>query len=125
MNYLGIDYGTKRIGLAKATDDPAVATPLYTIPNDPDILGYLEKIVETEGIGEIVVGVPVSFDGQERDFAQAIKKFGEHLSQKIKKPVHFQNEMLTTKETARSQPADPDASAAALILQSFLDRPTD
>jgi len=121
MVYLGIDYGTKRIGLAKATDELKIATPLITIPNNSNVFGVIQEIVIREKIGEIILGVPVSFDGQENVFAKSIREFGEGLKKSTGLPVYYQNEILTTSEVKRGESTDPDASAAALILQSFLD----
>ena len=121
MNYLGVDYGTKRIGLAKAEDELKIATPLTTIPNDPNIFEKIREIVIREKISDIVLGVPVSFDGKEHRFTQEVRGFGKNLEKSVGLPVRFQNEILTTIQAEKGGSADPDASAAALILQSFLD----
>ena len=121
MIYLGIDYGEKRIGLAKAESETKIATPLRTIKNEENILDELKSILEEEEIEEIILGIPVSFDGQENKFAAGIREFGELLKRKLSKQVHFQNEMLTSKQSRKDGVGDIDASSAALILQSFLD----
>lgn len=125
MNYLGIDYGTKRVGLAKATDELKIATPLATIPNDKNVFGKIREIVIREDIRAIVVGVPVSFDGKEHTFAKSVREFGLELEKSVGLPLHFQNEILTTAQAERDSSAETDASAAALILQSFLDSNND
>lgn len=122
MIYLGIDYGEKRIGLAKAESEIRIATPLRTIKHGKDILNKLADILEEEEIGEIVLGIPVSFDGQENKFATSIREFGETIKKELNIQVHFQNEMLTTKQSQRDGVGDLDASSATLILQSFLDQ---
>ena len=122
MNYLGIDYGEKRIGLAKAEDELKIATPLRTISNGENVLEEIDEIVLEEEIGEIVLGVPISLDGHQNKFALAIKSFGEKLEKEIDIKVSLQNEVLTTIQAARNDPKDIDASSAALILQGFLDR---
>ncbi len=122
MIYLGIDYGEKKIGLAKANDEMKMATPLASIEVGDDVFDKLEEIVRDEDVDAVIIGVPVSFDGQEHEFAKKIRKFGEELGQKIGKKVYFQNEMLTSKQSQKQEVGDIDASAAALILQSFLDQ---
>ena len=79
MNYLGVDYGTKRIGLAKAEDELKIATPLTTIPNDPNIFEKIREIVIREKISDIVLGVPVSFDGKEHRFNQENPGVGKNI----------------------------------------------
>ena len=107
MVYLGIDYGTKRIGLAKATDELKIATPLITIPNNSNVFGVIQEIVIREKIGEIILGVPVSFDGQENVFAKSIREFGEGLKKSTGLPVYYQNEILTTSEVKRGESTRP------------------
>lgn len=121
MIYLGVDYGTKRIGLAKADGETRIATPLRTIANEEDTLSIFKKIVAEEGVDEIVVGLPVSFDGKENTFAQKIREFGDKLKKAVVKPVHLQNEVLSSTQAEKSESRDVDSSAAALILQSFID----
>lgn len=122
MIYLGIDYGKKRIGLAKADDKARIAIPLMSVANDEKIFRTIGEIVAGESVNEVVLGIPVSFDGKEYGLAQEARVFGETLAQKVDKKVHFQNEILTTAQAKRHEVGDIDASAAALILQSFLDR---
>lgn len=122
MNYLGIDYGRKRIGLAKANSETKIATPLKTIENNKETAEKLAEIAEKEEISEVVLGIPVSFSGQEGDFASQIRKFGELLQEKLDKKVNYENEMLTSRQSQRQEVGDIDSSAAALILQGFLDR---
>lgn len=121
MNYLGIDYGTKRIGLAKADSETNIATPLITIPNNKDTFEKIREIVNSEDIREVIVGVPVSFDGKEHGFAKEARSFGEKLEKQLDKKIHFQNEFLTSQQSRKDKVGDINASAAALILQSFLD----
>ncbi len=128
MNYLGIDYGEKRIGLAKGDDRLKIATPFKTIANDPGLLNELAYIVKTEVIGKIVVGVPVSFDGEKNDFAQKIMEFAEDVEARTDTPVETINEIFSSKMAAHQpkvgQPraGKIDESSAALILQTYLDR---
>jgi putative Holliday junction resolvase len=119
MNFLGIDYGEKRIGLAKGEDELKIATPLTTILNNEKVFETVGEIVVREQINEIIVGVPVSFDGKEHAQAQRAREFGEKLKT-LNVPIHFQNEMLTSKQSEREGALDVDASSAALSLESYL-----
>lgn len=120
MNYLGIDYGEKRIGLAKGDDRLKVATPFKTIAHGSDVLNVLADIVKTEVIEKIVVGMPVSFDGRNNEFANRIVEFAEDLEARTGVPVETVNEVFSSKIAAENA-SDVDASSAALILQSYLD----
>lgn len=120
MNYLGIDYGEKRIGLAKAMSATKIAVPLITILNSESIAMELQLIIRQELIDQIVIGLPISFDGQEHQAAESVRKFAGQLKKNISQPIFFENEILTSSLAA--QHSDKiDESSAALILQSFLD----
>ena len=127
MNYLGIDYGEKRIGLAKGDDRLKIATPLKTVLNEAGILDELAYIVKTEVIGKIIIGVPVSFDGKKNDFAQKIMEFAEDVEARTDTPVETVNEIFSSKMAAnqpragQSRAGKIDESSAALILQTYLD----
>src|SRR3989344_809918 len=117
MKYLGVDYGSKRVGLARGDDENRLAIPLRTIPKDKELYNLLRNMLRNKEFDEIVLGVPVSFDGKEHAQAQEVRLFGENLNKEIGIPVHFQNELLTSSQAERSGVSDVDASAAALILQ--------
>ena len=119
MRYLGIDYGEKRIGLALSDPEAKIAFPHSTVANIPDIL----KVIKDEGAGEIVVGLPYSLDGSESKQAEVIRGFAAELKSAVELPIVFENELFTSKiAEATSSREHTDAAAAALILQSFLDR---
>jgi putative Holliday junction resolvase len=121
MNYLGIDYGERRIGLAKAESGNKIAIPFKTIDNSEDVISEINDIVSSENIDIIIVGLPVSFDGKENKFAQKVREFGSQIGLASGKPVKFENEVFSSKIAADNS-SKIDESSAALILQSFLDR---
>lgn len=121
MNYLGIDYGEKRIGLAKAMGETRIATPFATILNNESVFEMIGRIINVENIDIVVVGIPVSFDGSENDFAMAIRKFGEKITSITGKQVEFENEIFSSK-IASEYSDDIDKSSAAIILQGFFNR---
>ena len=122
MNYLGIDYGEKRIGLAKAGGETRIATPLATIFNDEKVFDNIADIVKAENIDVIVIGVPISFDGVENKFAGEIRKFGAEIGRITSKQVEFENEVFSSKIASESSNSDKvNESSAAIILQTYLD----
>ncbi len=121
MVYLGIDYGEKRLGLAKGDGNLKIATPFKTIPNGPGVLNELADIVKTEVIDKIIVGLPVSLDGAINDFAEKVIEFAEDLEARVSVPVETVNEVFSSKIAAENS-INIDESSAALILQTHLDR---
>lgn len=121
MNYLGLDYGEKRMGLAKADSETRVATPLSTILNDREAVSKILEIIDRENVEVVVIGVPMSFDGGENNFAKKIRRFGEEIEKLSSKKVEFENEIFSSKIAGRDS-EKVDESAAAIILQSFLDK---
>lgn len=128
MIYLGIDYGEKRIGLAKGDSLLKIATPLKTILNGEGVLNNLADIVNTEVVEKIIIGIPVSFNGETNEFAEKIIEFSEDLEARTNVSVETINEIFSSK-MASDQPTagqpragSIDESSAALILQTYLDR---
>lgn len=126
MRYLGIDYGEKRIGIAVSDPGGKIAFPKKVIFNrgNPRMWKQLKSLLEEEEISEIVVGLPVALDGRETEETRKVCAFAEILKKEISRPVHFENEMLTTHMVERLgvKREHTDAAAAAVILQSYLDR---
>lgn len=141
MKFLGIDYGTKRIGVAISDENGTIAFPKEIVPNDTNALKRLGEIVEKENIEEIVIGESVDFSGKLNILSAKIEVFILELGEKFKLPVHKQKEFLTSVEARRSKDGKKslspsqahskikqikvgrmDARAAALILQRYLDK---
>jgi putative Holliday junction resolvase len=131
---LGVDLGTKTIGLALSDVERRIATPLETLKRTkftPDA-DALRRVVERFGVGGLVVGLPLNMDGSEGPRSQATRAFVRNLKPLIKIPVAFWDERLSTMAVTRTL-IDADASrarrgalvdkmAAAYILQGALDR---
>lgn len=123
MKYLGIDYGTKKIGLATSDEDGKMAFPCMIIENNKDTLKDIKELVRAMEIGEIVVGESVNLDGTPNEVMKEIRTFAVELENFIDVPLHFEKEWLTSLEARRFQGKHiVDDSAAALILQRYLDR---
>jgi len=131
---LGIDLGTKRIGLALSDPTGTIATPLGKISfkDEPKFLAEIEKIVKEKEISEIVVGYPLRAKGEKGPEAVRAEQLAEKLKAGLGLPVHLCDERLTTWEAeqalresdlSREQRKEVrDQVAAALILKSFLEQ---
>lgn len=124
MRFLGIDFGEKRVGLAVSDEEGRVAFPHSVILNDKNILDEIERIVKERNIEKIVIGESKDFKGKPNEIMFEIEKFKKELKEKTKLPIYFEPEFMTSvqaeKITGKNEMTD--ASAAAIILQSFLDR---
>lgn len=131
---IGIDLGTKTIGLALSDGRRAIASPLETIRRkkftaDADRL--LQVIAEQEVAG-LVIGLPLNMDGTEGPRAQATRAFARNLTGRKQMPMTYWDERLSTvavtrtlleADTSRARRDEVvDKMAAAYILQGFLDR---
>lgn len=131
---MGVDLGTKTIGLALSDVEQRIATPLETIRRvkfTPDAQ-QMAKLAEKHQVGGLVVGLPLNMDGTEGPRAQATRSFVRNLKPILDRPVLFWDERLSTVAVTRTL-LDADASrakrathvdkmAAAYILQGALDR---
>ncbi|OHA08963.1 MAG: hypothetical protein A3B37_02960 [Candidatus Sungbacteria bacterium RIFCSPLOWO2_01_FULL_59_16] len=119
MRYLGIDYGQKRIGLALSDPEGRMAFPRATVQT----LGEVAAVLQAAGARRIVVGLPLDARGRFGPPAKAVLRFVADLREKVQLPIALENELLTSALARRhTRREKADASAAALILQSYLDR---
>jgi putative Holliday junction resolvase len=132
-NYLGVDYGTKRIGLAWA-DDLGIALPIGAFPgvDDHSYLEKLREVVNQKKINEIIVGYPIHMDGTVGVRAKEVDIFIKVLEEAFKIPIHRVDERLTSvaaeqamgKQSARKKKQNLgkiDACAAGIILRDFIE----
>lgn len=124
MRLMGIDYGTKKVGIALSDEGGRVAFPKAVLPNDAAILAALTELCARENVSGIVLGESNDFRGEPNPVMADITKFKKKLERKAALPVHFEAEFLTSAGAGRVGKEDSmrDARAAALILQRFLDR---
>ncbi|WP_395377126.1 Holliday junction resolvase RuvX [Marinicella sp. W31] len=131
---LGIDYGSKRIGLAIGQSLTASASPLKVIANDNNLWQKLSDILKEWQIQHIIVGLPLNKDGSDQKFTVMTRKFADQLQQKLSLKVDLHDERYTSFAAERafqeqraaghkkSKDKDQiDAMAAQIILQSWLD----
>lgn len=122
MRKLGIDYGTKKLGLALTDESGSMAFPHSVIVNSPDLLKVLIKIIKKEKVEEIVIGHSLDRNGKPNAVHAAVEALMLDLTLETGLPIHLQPEQYTTKAAIQLQGknAQTDASAAALILDSFI-----
>lgn len=122
--YLGIDYGSKNVGLSLSDEDGQMAFPLKTVKNDVSLFGEIKSIAEKESIGVIIIGESLDYSGKENPVMKKIRVFAEKLKAETGLPIFFEPEFLTSREAGHIQGENEksDASAAALILKSYLDK---
>lgn len=124
MRRMGIDFGTKKIGLALSDESGSMAFPHSVITNDNQLLSTIVTLIEAESVSEIVIGHSLDKDGKENIVHELVKEFITDLSLEVPVPVHLEPEQFSTQQAKQLQGQHKkiDASAAAIILQSYLDR---
>lgn len=124
MKYLGVDFGTKRIGIAISDEDGGFAFPWGIIDADAQSVAVLVDLIQKETIGGIVIGESLASNGEPNTLVQLAIRFKEKLALNTAVPVHFEREGFSTVEAHRYQvkKGSRDDSAAAIILQRFLDK---
>lgn len=138
MRLLGVDYGEKKIGLAISDENEKFAFPFAVLDNISKkiILDTFKKIIDEEKISKIIIGQSLDFNNKPNPIMKRVDAFKLSLEEKFKIPVEFENETLTTKQAGRKVAKTNSrqrllvntanrkihASAAALILQSYLDK---
>jgi putative Holliday junction resolvase len=131
---LGLDLGTKTIGVAISDGSLTIATPLETIRRTKFTKDAerLLALADERGAGGFVIGLPVEMDGKEGPRAQSARQFGRNLESLTELPYAFWDERLSTAAVERILIGDADMSrkrrgevvdkaAAAYILQGALD----
>lgn len=130
--FLGLDFGSKRIGIAISDDDGKIAFPKTILNNDKKLFGNLGKIIKLEKISEIVLGESLNYKGEKNEIMKEIEKFKSKLEEKFNLPIYFEQEFLSsfqarnekksTMKQLNNETMKIDDSAAAIILQSYLDK---
>ncbi len=130
---LALDVGTKRIGVAVSDELGLLATPRTVIfrRSTQTALEEIARLAHSEKATLVVVGLPISLDGQLHDQAHSVQRFAERLRKMLDVPLVYADEMLSTvraEERLRAAGVRPnrireriDAEAAAVILDEYLD----
>lgn len=125
--YLGVDWGSKMIGLAVGSEIPY---ELATIRNDKGAIEKIAQLCVQEKIERIVIGMPVLESGDKGNLADKVEYFGRQLKEKTNLPIYFEPENLTTQtalELLKEEGMRPDdiekkvdQTAARLILEQYI-----
>jgi len=132
---IGIDPGTKTLGIAACDASRLIASPVETITKGRKLAPSLDRlfaIIEQRRAVGIVLGLPLNMDGSEGPRVQSARALARNILERGDLPIAFQDERLTSSEAERAMIAADlsrarraeliDASAAAIILQTAIDR---
>jgi len=136
MRHLGIDYGSKRVGIAISDENGMMAFPYKILPNNMELVDTIHNICGVEEIGAIVLGESHDLSGQPNKIMGSIEEFKRNLEVELELPIYFQKEFMTTveargragkeinnaKKVGKAAQLAADASAAALILGRYLEK---
>jgi len=139
MRVLGVDFGSRRVGLAISDPSRTLARPLTTLSvrSEGDAVRQVATMIaelaaESDGLAAIVVGLPARLDGSPNDATGRVSRFVEQLRAYSAIPIHTEDERLSSREAEsrlairerdwRKRKAALDAAAAAVVLQDYLDR---
>jgi len=130
---LGVDYGSRRVGVALSDPLRVLARALTTLANDETLLDSLLEIIRTEEVVLILVGMPYAPDGGMGKTAREVQRFIEALASRTEIPIKPWDESQTTrqaqqllidagmKRSRRRRRENLDEIAARIMLQEFLD----
>jgi putative holliday junction resolvase len=131
---LGLDVGDRRIGVAVSDALGLLATPLETVQrkNMKLDVSRIAAVAAREEVGAVIIGLPLNMDNSEGPQAAKARSFGKQLARATGLPIHLEDERLSTFSAVEALVANGiktghnrelvDMQAAAIILQSFLDR---
>ncbi len=134
---LGLDWGTKRIGIAISdrAGKVALGRPSRKREDLESDLDYLEELVKAEEVREVVIGMPLHMNGDVGESAEKVREFKRNLEERLSVPVDTVDERLTSSEAERvmvesdlrreERKEKRDRVAATLILQRYLDSAVD
>lgn len=123
MKYIGIDYGSKRVGIALSDADCKVAFPKEVIENNENFLVRVLEYVKKEKVEAVVLGESKNFKGEDNLITKDIQELKKNLEKEGIKVI-FEPEFMSSVQVERNFGKNEmlDASSAAIILQSFLDK---
>jgi len=133
VRFIGLDLGSKRIGVSICDEGQSIATPFKTInkTNTNELIDHLKVIIEENNIGGIIVGNPINMDGSLGRSAQSVNDVASNISKSINLPIILWDERLSTvgafnlssllDVNVSKRVKTIDQNAAAFILQGAID----
>ena len=124
MRFLGIDYGKKRVGVALSDEGGVMAFPYTVLPNSRSLADRVSALCKEKAVDAVVVGLSQTSTGVDNPITKDVDRFVNTLTERTELPFHLEPEFYSTQEALRVQgrTGHTDASAAAIILQRFLDK---
>lgn len=121
-----MDVGDKRVGIARGSSAARIAEPLKTVEAQ-EAVSLIASLAQQNKVDGIVVGLPRSLDGSETDQTKKVRDWAKAAQAQISLPFYWQDEALTSviAQTNNDTKAGSDAVAASVILQDFLDTPSE
>ncbi|HNU99319.1 MAG: Holliday junction resolvase RuvX [Verrucomicrobia bacterium] len=133
MRILALDHGSKRIGVAVSDELKVIAQPLEYIPASPfpEVLARLSELIRQYDVESILIGMPRNMDGSYGPAASTVREFAAAVGDAVAIPIRTWDERLTSVQAnrfltqanvrGRKRREKVDQTAAALLLQSYLD----
>jgi len=124
MKYLGIDYGEKNIGIATSDTEGKVAFPKIVLQNNAELTTKIFDICKESGVEAVVIGESKDYKGEDNKISPKIISFKRELLSLIKLPIFLEPEFMSSMQVEKTfgKTEMLDASAAAIILQTFMDK---
>ncbi len=124
MKYLGIDYGEKRVGIATSDDEGKIAFPKVVLENSPELIKEIIALCTDNKIEAIVIGESHDYKGEENKINPKIISFKKDLMKEVSLPTFLEPEFMSSMQVEKTFGKTDmlDASAAAIILQTYLDK---
>jgi len=122
MKILGVDYGKKWVGMAISDDGRKMAFPYETLENNFKLFSRLNEIIKKESVYKIVIGLPLNKKMKATDQTTEVENWAEKLIKEVDLPIDFENEIFTSKAAEKYEVKNQHSAAAAILLQSYLDR---
>jgi len=136
MKFLGIDYGSKKVGLAMSDDEGQIAFPYKIVKNDLELIDSIHNICGHEEVSAIVLGKSTDLSGKPNKIMGSIEEFKQNLEGELELPIYYEKEFMTSaysgeqksknvfiaKKIKIERKEKDDSKAATFILQRYLDR---
>ncbi len=126
MMIIGVDFGSKRIGIATADTEAGMAFPMTVLDNNSDFFDNFKNICLKEKVELVVLGDSKDFNMVDNEIMKKITPFKERVEKELGIKVEMQSEFLSSAQALHNQPDTKmlDAGSATIILQAYLDRET-
>ena len=133
IRIIGLDLGTKKIGVSICDENQSIATPFKTLikKNTKQFINEIKEIVDENDVKAIIIGNPINMDGSQGKSSQSVKDTANNISKSINLPICLWDERLSTvgafnissqlDTNVSKREKDIDKNAAAFILQGAID----